>query len=884
MNTDLDKTIALTFKKLLQRYVKELRTDTKEIADGLDLSRPTVQNFLDADDDRLKLPDKISRSRLDTLWRELTKPEKLDPKNPGKRYRREADELETRSMEEVRYEAIENRKLLKERGPDELMIAAGFLPVKMKWIGVSPERYPQMMQMASLLKNPILEFDSFMRVTQGELESIIKAVDKEVELKRSFTEVEPKNSPTKQIQKGLVEDPTLDPELRDTLYKKIDKACSRILGESHRERLSVEEALGLFSTILSNELNQQERLNLKFRVLYFDLQHLSINLFDQLTSSCVKNAFEEIGIDAEQELHTIASSSSKDKDEDREYFLSPVVKVGITCSYFPQNISKDNIKARENITFSYISCSTALNLAAKAVALHLGFKEAIRSPEVSTEKFGNKMASLVKCTATLQCDENGSYVQGDWVDRDFLKTYVQSLLIAGEKWLFFQVKHGGLDPEKYLEIFQNISLLDKKLSESRSSFHSYQFSKDSTTSKKLEQIANDTHAFLEKHRKVMSVCKSLETFKVNLSRIYLLAKIHQLRLVNMQGNLSTARKLVADINRCFAEEEIEDVLCPIVMLFKTEQKLYQLSSGSDEKLFDGGTDFWEDWLVKAKSSIDRYLFTKASLSTPNPDYPSDPDVDVYQSLGTIHSIAGRWLFYLGQSEYELQLAYQYFLKAAHYFSRIGLVHRVSRCLAIAGRAQVRMKNYELADQLREDAYGLLRKHLHEGQRDAFIQSILSEIYLLEAEYELHAKSDYLKGLELSLRGLKGAMWLGLARRTSDNLHNIWQCAQYLGDKNVEPLLKKVFPILWTSEDLQTIKEKRERLNPLENRIAEDVSARLAEIKKRAHDQTWSQVAHQFQKMSSNIWHQWYRESADDLSGQHPIGKLIDDDEFLKPVS
>jgi len=874
INTDLDKTIALTLRNLLRRYVKELKTDTKEIADGLGLSRPTVQNFLDIDDDKLKLPDKISRSRIDALWRELTKPEKLDLQNPGKRYRRKPDELETHSMEDVRKEAIENRKLLKQRGPDELMIAAGFLPVKMKWIGISTERYPQMMQMASLLKNPILEFDSFMRVTKGELESIIKAVDKEVESKRSSTKVEPKNDPIEQIQQGLIEDPTLDPELRNILSEKIEKACSRILGESHRERLSVEEALGLFSTILSNELNQQERLSLKFRVLYFDLKNLSINLFDRLTFTHVKDAFKEIAIDAEQKLYTIASSSK----EDREYFIPPVIRAGITCSYSPQSISEENEqKNRENITFSYISCSTALDLAAKTVALHLGFKEARKSPEIGTEKFGSKITSLVKCTATLQCDENGNYVQGDWVDRDFLKTYVQSLLIAGEKWLFFQVKHSGLNPEKYLDMFQTISLLDKELSETRSSFYNYQFSKDFKTSAELKQISNKAHTFLEKYRKVMQTCKALETFRINLNRIYLLAKIDQLRLVNMQGNLSAAKKLISDIDRCFAKEKMEEVLCPIAMLFQTERKLYQLSSGKsekDEKLFDGGTNFWEEWLVKTKSNIDYYL-----LLTHN-----DPDVDVYQSLGTIHSIAGRWLFYLGQSEDELQLGYQYFLKAAHYFSRIGLVHRVSRCLAIAGRAQVRVKNYELADQLREDARKLLSEHLHEGQRNAFTQSILSEIYLLEAEYELHANSNYSRGLELSLQGLKGAMWLGLARRTSDNLHNIWQCAQYLGDKNVEHLLKQVFPVLWDPEELKTRREKQERLNPLENGIAENVIKRLAEIRKRAHDQTWSQVAHQFQKMSSDIWHQWYRESTKDLGGQHPIGKLIDNDEFLKLVS
>lgn len=322
------------------------------------------------------------------------------------------------------------------------------------------------------------------------------------------------------------------------------------------------------------------------------------------------------------------------------------------------------------------------------------------------------------------------------------------------------------------------------------------------------------------------------------------------------------------------------------MLFHLEEQLYALSSGQPEFLFSSHEHSVQTWLEDAKKNISAYLVQNRPFpGNSDSAYPSDPDIDVYQCLGTVHSLAGRWLFYLGTTSDELNLASNCFMKVAHYFSRIGLAQRVDRCLAIAGRVHIRMNHYEYAEQLRLMAYDMVQVHLHEGQREAFKQSVLSEIYLLQGEYALHAKADYMEGLRLSLLGLKGAMWLGLARRTSDNLYNIWKCAQYLGDKSVEPLLKDVFPILWTSDDLSSPKEKKARLNPLKNRIAEEVIKTLFNIQRNANERTWSQVAHQFQKMSSNIWHRWYRESSSpNEMGKHPIGKLIDDDQFLNPLS
>lgn len=880
---DLDKIAALALRSRLLRYLDDLRTDISELAEGLQIARPTMQKFINADDETIEFPP-ISRSKIYHLWEALTSPSKIDPKQCTRRYRRHGSDPESLSTQDIRDRAIENRTLLKQRGPDELMIAAGFLPVHTKWIGVSPERYPQLMQMVLLLDSDILGFDSFMKVTQTQLEETIKAFDNEVESMKIHRDEEDTINPSEIIRQRLKINPTIEPILRGELYKKYDKACSRIFHEGYRERLSVEEALGLFSTILSNELNQKERLNLKFRVLNLEFKPLSLNLAEGDNYLEIRQTLKKVSIAAENELNTGEGLKAKSLSVDsKDQFIPSVVQASITCSYSPESISGKNIESRENIVFSYISSSTTLNLVAKAVALHLGFKESIQSPEVGTKKFGNKMASLVKCTATLECDNNGSHVQGDWVDRDFLKAYVQSLLIAGEKWLFFQINSHNFHPQSYLTIFQKMSSLEQQLNEGRKSFHNYQFSEDSATPTSLEQIAQEASATFKKYIYPQPSNPSWKTFEINFNRIYLLAKIHKLRLVNMQGNLSEARKLIAEIGACIEEREIDKFLRPISTLFRTEQKLYELSAGHNTELFSGHSDYWENWLNEAKCKINNNR--KLALSPLDPYYPSDPDIDIYQCLGTIHSIAGRWLFYLGTTSSELTLASDYFFRAAHYFSRIGLAQRVARCLAIAGRAKIRMGQYETSKQLRELAYDLVRIQLHEGQREAFKQSALSEIYLLEGEYELHAKANYMRGLELSLQGLKGAMWLGLARRSSDNLYNIWQCAQHLGDKTVEPLLKKVFPVLWAPEDINSRNQKRERLNPLENRIADEVIERLFEIQRRSRDQTWHQVAHQFQRMSSHIWHRWYRDAdKSDALGQHPIGQLIDDNLFLRSVS
>jgi hypothetical protein len=203
-----------------------------------------------------------------------------------------------------------------------------------------------------------------------------------------------------------------------------------------------------------------------------------------------------------------------------------------------------------------------------------------------------------------------------------------------------------------------------------------------------------------------------------------------------------------------------------------------------------------------------------------------------------------------------------------------------------------MKNYSLAKELLDDATKLVNSHLHEGQKQAFVEAVSSEIYLLEGEYELYANSNYRKALDSSLKGLKGAMWLGLARRMSDNLHNIWQCAQHLEKQSVRESLDFIFGIylLQSQKNSNITKNKKfdqlknEKFNPLGNNITEHIINILFEIYDSSDKQTWKQVAGQFQKMSSNIWHNWYRESnSTGLIDGHPVGILIDEDNFLKPI-
>lgn len=831
--------------------------------------------FMHAEGHDILLPP-ITPAKVYSLWEELTKPEKIDPDRVTKQYRRTPDDPESFSSEEIRTRAIANRQLLQDRGPDELLIAAGYLPRQAKWIGISPERYPQLLQVTILLDNNLLDFDSFMRVTQLYFDEIVKTIG---------LQIAADSNPSQTVANTLSKNPTIDPEFRSILTRKYAKACNRILCEGHRLSLTSTEALGLFSTILSNEVSRLERTELKLRVVNLDLQSLSFSLSQKIASKFVDEDISRAAFLAEKELGIISNMSTRDG----EVQLPPVINSVITCSF---SSPSPEIHQAKIVQFNYANCGTVIGTAIHAVSLHLGLHSSLKTLHIDTHALGSEVGALVKCTATLGFKESQPHVQGSWVDRDFMKTAIQSLLEAAEKWLFGRAYSNLVGEQTHMNVVIEFSNLQGKLNQIRDYFFSYQFleeiksataAQQVTTADKLSGIAQEVMDCLDKLVPNETRFTTWSTLSIGLYRIYVLAKLHELRLMTMQGNLDGARKAARSLRRTFQEPILETTLQPLLLFFRAEEMLLALSAGHEARLFQAGVPYWQQFLEDSKEQISHFLASSSQSQDQCLSFSCGPDIDVYQSLGTLHSIAGRWLFYLGKSKPELNHSYEYFLRASHYYSRIGFAQKSARCLALAGRAQVRLGNRDKVDELIKIARSLIEENLHIGQRAAFQQAALSEIHLLEGERSLVLDSRPDRGIRSSLEGLKGALWLGLSRRIADNLYSISRCAEKLGENAIETELREIFQVLWEPDENRNKKRKLVRLNPLNNVVAADVINLLFDLKKQSSLLTWGQVAYRFQACSSHIWDVWYRESSDGGAGSHPIAQLIKSGEFLKSV-
>lgn len=872
---DLDSCTARAFQARLKSYIYDLRTDITELSVGLKISRPVMIKFMHAEGQNIFLPP-ITPTKVYGLWEELTKPEKTDLEKVTKQYRRTPDDPDSLPSEEIRARAIQNRQLLKARGPDELLIAAGYLPQQAKWIGISPERYPQLLQIAILLDNNLLDFDSFMKVTQLYFEELVKTIG---------LHISADSKPSQTVATTLSKNPTLNPEFRNVLTKKYSKACNRILWEGHRGSLSSTEALGLFSTILSNEVSRSERTDLKLRVINLDFRSLSFSLAQKILSKFIDGDIRQASFLAEKELGIISGAVIKAGDMQ----LPPIIDSVITCSY-----SSPGSEAQEAqvITFNYVNCGTVIGTAIHAVALHLGLRNNLETLHIDTQALGSEVGALVKCTTSLGFKDSPTYTQGSWVDRDFMKTAIQSLLEAAEKRLFSQSHADNISEAAHMQVVIELSHLQEKLKQARGDFFNYQFLNEVktltapqqiTTAEKLSDIAREAQSYLDNVIPRENRFTLWSTLSIGLFRIYVLAKLYELRLMTMHGNLERSKKTAREIRKTFQEPILETTLKPLSLLFKAEELLADLSAGNKPDLFRAGVSYWHQFVETAKHDINHFLEAGSTVQDRCLSFSCGPDIDVYQSLGTIHSIAGRWLFYLGKSKDELTHAYAYFLKASHYYSRIGFAQKTARCLALAGRVQVRLGHRDKVEDLISIARSLVEENLHIGQRSAFQQASLSEIHLLEGERSLLLDNRPDKAIISSLEGLKGALWLGLARRIADNLYNISRCAEQLRDNTIEHELKNVFQVMWEPEENRTRKKKLTRLNPLNNAIALDVINLLFDLKKQAATRTWYQVGYRFNTCSSHIWDVWYREISDGDNGHHPIARLITSGEFLKSV-
>ncbi|MGI2907239.1 hypothetical protein [Tolypothrix sp. VBCCA 56010] len=832
-------------RDMLHFFLDKMGATQVELSEGMGISRPVVINFLNKDK-KQRLP--IDRKSLIELCNSLQsrRISKNKSKTEGKKTR-----------EEIESNPDELRKLLGEIGADELLESAGFLPENTSILRVTRERFFQVAQVVALLE--FLDYEDFLPTTQEFLAIASNKIA--IASKKLFGEYSEhqKNDFLEYLIENLQKSyPTLGLKLRLEVTEKLQRTWKR-LKAGGKTNFTQQEAIGLFLSIAIKEQMPKNPAKLHLRVEKLEFQILSQSISKEAEYSSVYDKYVKIANQAEYALKNPGVCLTTQLEVQSLDSLSPVIMAVVTCSF-----SHDDKKS-EFLEWMYTSSNTMVENAIGACSLHMGLTKEVAKITLLTKSLDSNIDSLVETTVILG---NQQHYQGIWVDRDSMISILQAIVSAAKSWLADKNWTDELDLEIYNSAFKALCGLRTQLTKARKAFQKFQFLGDECNSAEIKRIADTARDELKKIPKE----KIYFSYRLNFYRCYFLAKRLELRLSNAQGNISNARLLIQEMKQVLEEDEkVKEELVPIQALIQSEVYLYELSCGHNPDLFESSKrSKWlglEAWDSKIRDAI-----------KPGSCY-KDPGLDIYQALSEIYGNVARIEFYLCDERNTLEKAAEYFLRAAHYASRIGLTQRVSRWLALAGRVWVRLGDDNLPKQASKFADQLAKTDLTVGHSHNFCQAVLSEISLLDGEYLLLIQNDPTNALECFLKALKGSVYLGLNRRICDALFNISRCSKKLGNFSTKEGLSRVF-----KEEDQLTELNKGKLNPMSNHTSEKVLDLLCSLSSREDNPTWFQVRGEFSQLAAQTWQGWHRDTSKPGSTtKHPIAKRMESESWLRQV-
>lgn len=832
-------------REMLHFFLDKMGATQVELSEGMGISRPVVINFLNKDK-KQRLP--IDRKSLIELCNSLQS--RRISKRKSKTERK-------KTREQIESNPDELRKLLGEVGADELLESAGFLPENTSIIRVTRERFFQVAQVVALLE--FLDYEDFLPTSQEFLAIASNKIA--IASKKLFGEYSghQENDFLEYLIENLQKSyPTLGLKLRLEVTEKLQRTWKR-LKAGGKTNFTQQEAIGLFLSIAIKEQMPKDSANLHLRVERLEFKILSQSITKEAEYSSVYDKYVKIANQAERDLNTSGVCLTTQEVQSLDS-LSPVIMAVVTCSF-----SHDDKKS-EFLEWMYTSSNTMVENAIGACSLHMGLTKEVAKITLLTKTLDSSIDSLVETTVILG---NQQHYQGIWVDRDSMITILQAIACAAKSWLADKNWNGELDLEIYNWAFKALCGLRTQLTKARRAFQKFQFLGDECNSAEIKRIADTARDELKK----IPQDKIYFSYRLNFYRCYFLAKRLELRLSNAQGNISNARLLIQEIKQVLEEDEkVKEELVPIQALIQSEVYLYELSCGHDPDLFESSNrSKWLDLEAWDKKII--------GAIKPGSCY-KDPGLDIYQALSEIYGNVARIEFYLCDERSTLEKAAEYFLRAAHYASRIGLTQRVSRWLALAGRVWVRLGDENLPIQASKFADKLAKTDLTAGHSPNFCQAVLSEISLLDGEYLLLIKNDPTNALEYFLKALKGSVYLGLNRRICDALFNISRCSKKLGNFSTKEGLSRVF-----KEEDQLTESNKGKLNPMSNHTSEKVLDLLCSLWSREDNPTWFQVRGEFSQLAAQTWQGWHCDTSKPGSTtKHPIAERMESESWLRQVN
>jgi hypothetical protein len=884
----IDNEFMNEFRALLKHYIELLSTDISEISEGLNLSRPVVTDFINGK--RNDLP--LSIGSICHLHKTLTETRKVQVK---RRNNRKTGDLETnaqtQSIKKIRDRAQAEREKLKNNGPDELLMTAGFQPRKMKMVPVSPQQYSQLSFISFLYKDRPISQDLFFQITEQEIDrkELIREKNTPIKQDKGVNNTEEVDIPIEE----LYENSWMNSKTKNEIQRKYDNAINTI----NKEKLTSHEKAGLLTSVLHNQLNKNEEINFKLRVIRVERIPLSLTWdvkrnkeFDILWKK-----IKELSNECEHQLGGMHKNNNQNS-----YPIHQLTRTIVTCRYV-----KD--EDEDEVNFEYISTGTHAITAISAIFLNMGIDHSMPTIKLDIKCFAEDIISLTKVLVILKYNDiPGESVLGEWVSSDLLQAMLQATVVASKKWLRQKI---GSDPDltrEYQIIVGKIAELRSKFYKYRIAFDGYDFNDGIVSVDKFVEIDNDAKKCIKQIENIKSNYSDDASLKIwnnfisNFYRISIGSQLYRLIHENIKFNHDRCKFLLEKIDNELLEigkmeADISKVLIPSRISLEAEKIAYNLSFGisplyselQQESL--GRTidllteDNILDCLEKMDEKINDYL---KQYVEKNKCY-NDPGYDIHYSLGSYYSITGRLLLYRGANSNDINSACDRLLKAIYYFHRIGLSRKVERNLTLAGRVKVRSKKQSYVQQCKKLSQIILTQNISKvnaPSNNNFELSMKSRLNSLEGEYSLIIEENNQTSLEYCLQALRGSLWLGLNRHIADNLYTISRCARSLENREIKVDLEQDFLGLWIVDKLNDKMYAEFIHTPEENKIAKEIVSMLFNIREAAdRSMCWSDVWNVFREASANIWTTWYRIATGDKKGEHPFAIDIRAGVFLEAI-
>ena len=736
--SDREKQFMDGFRKLLERYEKELFISEDEFVKGLSIQKDKFKKFMENNIDTIPL----SISKILHLYEILIKTDKLNGRRQGERHDQDIP------IQKLRDKAKEAREKLKTEGPDLLLMTAGFQPFNRKMVAVSTQQHSQLSFISVLYKDRPFSQDLFFQITDREIERL-QSINENSKCTENIATKKTCNGVNSELNLRS-DDNLLLNQLKENLWiygkneasmlEKYERAIQTI----NKGNLSSREEVGLFASLMNNELNKSEEIDFRLKVIGVERTPLT-STWDSDFNDRFPLLWESIKKNARECEENLGNRVSQNKDI--IYAVHPVTRTIVTCEY-----------EGKELKLHHISTGTHTRTAISAISLNMGFHHLIPNIKVNVKCFAEDIKSLVKVSITLketkEDEKMNRVASGDWVSSDLQQSLLQALVITSKKWLKSKI-NSEEKVEKYKSTLQDTAMIRSEFYKHRLIFDQYDFNDSNSSVESFKKIQNEAKKRIgslddfilkipDDEKKIWNY------FRSNFYRIAIGSELYKLHHYNVQCNhqecLESFEAIKENLNK-FKENDPE-ILIPSKISLEAEKIFYNISFG---------TQYPESELQQKSFGETVNLLTVENISDCldtmddkiQQDYvdeyikgikdSNDPGYDIHYSLGNYFSVTGRLLMYRSCSDKEMNAACKRLLKAMYYFYRIGLTRKVERNLTLIGRVKVRNQKKEYAQECIALSEKILEANIKSGNaptNENFKLAMYSRLCSLQGEYSL----------------------------------------------------------------------------------------------------------------------------------------------------